>query len=183
MVKHLVVLAFLLVPSAAFAAEEITPIMKLEAKTEEMLKGLDKNKTTQFSAIRNSHGTVRAVENVQSSIARAVKACGKANPDMKGDMDAQFESWKEALRPVMKDARAKLDKMIYLQGFARPSDVRAYLRQFDDAVEWRDAHVRAEPISSKDECEKLTKKMSKTQDDLIDLLKENLALDQQVKQE
>jgi hypothetical protein len=177
-------LTVLLLSSPTFAQEEkAAPIEQLDARTEEILKGLDKNQTLQFSAIRNSHGTIRAVENVQSSLDRAVRACGKANPDLNAQVTAEFDGWKEGVRPVLKQARAKLDKMIYLQSFAKPSEVRSYLRLFDDVVAWRDAKIKAEPVTARDECEKLSKKMEKTREELIELIKENLALDQPVAQE
>jgi hypothetical protein len=146
-----------------------------------MMKGLDSNQLKQFAAIENSHGTIRAVEDVQQSISRAVESCSKANPDIKDSLSSRFEEWKEALRPVMQKGRSKLDKMILLQGFSQPSQVRAYLKKFDAAVIYRNQGIKAVPVTAKEDCQKLQKSMGKTQDDLIELLTETLALNTDLK--
>lgn len=158
-----------------------TPVTKLDAATDEMMKGLDENQLKQFSAIENSNGTIRAVEDVQQSIARAVESCSTANPDLKASIEGRFEEWKGALRPVMKKARAKLDKMILLQSFAQPSQVRAYLKKFDAAVIYRNQGITAVPVTEKANCEKLQDSMGKTQQDLVDLLTKSLALNADLK--
>ncbi len=162
-------------------SEVKTPVTKLDAATDAMMKGLDDNQLKQFAAIENSNGTIRAIEDVQMSISRAVESCSKSNPDIKEDISAKFEAWKNNLRPVMKQARTKLDKMILLQGFAQPSQVRSYLKTFDEAVVFRNQGIKAVPVTSKEDCEKLQSSMVKTQNDLVNLLTESLALNSDLK--
>jgi hypothetical protein len=163
------------------ATSNETPLTVLNTATDAMMKGLDDNQLKQFAAIQNSHGTIQSVENVQLSISKAVESCAAANPDIKDDISNHFESWKDAVRPVMKKARTKLDKMILLQGFAQPSQVRAYLKKFDAAVIYRNQNITEVPITKKDDCQKLQDNMGKTQNDLVDLLTEALALNADLK--
>lgn len=168
-------------PIKAKETTKDTPQTRLDAATDAMMKGLEENHLKQFSSIEYSHGTIRAVEDVQQSIARAVTSCSKANPDIKDSLSSRFEEWKEALRPVMQKARNKLDKMILLQGFAQPSQVRAYLKKFDAAVIYRNQGIKAVPVTDKKDCQKLQDSMNKTQNDLINLLTESLELNTQLK--
>lgn len=161
--------------------KEDTPITRLDEATEVMTKDLDENHALQFNAIEASYRTIRAVEDVQMSVTRAVDACGKENPDIKDEMDARLRSWKDALRPTMKDANNKLDKMILLQDFSAPSRVRKYLKMFDEAILYRDQGVKAVPVTEKDQCLKLKATMDDTQKDLVRLLKETLGLDKPLK--
>jgi len=176
-----ILLMMMATPAHAEDTKAVTPLTKLDAATDAMMKGLDKNQLKQFAAIENSHGTIRAVEDVQLSIARAVVSCTKANPDMKSGLSEGFENWKNAVRPVMGKARTKLDKMILLQGFSQPSQVRAYLKKFDAAVVYRNQGIKAVPVTAKEDCERLQENMKKTQNDLVNLLTETLALNADIK--
>lgn len=158
-----------------------TPITALEETTSNILKELNENEVKQFSAINNSFGIIRSVEDVQRSISEAVRSCSSAHPDLKAQISTGFESWKETLRPVMREARKKLDKMVLLQSFARPSDVRAYLKKFDQAVIYRNQKLNSVPIQKMDDCQKLESSMKRTQQDLVKLLTETLALDSDIK--
>ncbi|MFA7276309.1 MAG: hypothetical protein WC043_05860 [Pseudobdellovibrionaceae bacterium] len=157
-----------------------TPLTRLDESRAALTQGLAENLLRQFAAIDSGYGTIRAVENVQMSVGRAVKACTAANPDMETTMTERFEAWKDALRPVIKKARGKIDKMILLQGFAQPSQVRAHLRLFDAAIIYRNEGIVETPVSSKAECEKLLSSMDQTQADIIRLMTESLALDKQI---
>ncbi len=174
-----------LLPFSAMAeeanSESITPLVILDTATKDMLKGLDENQAKQFSAISNSFGVIRSVEDVQQSISRAVESCSANNPDLKSSISDRFESWKESIRPVMKKARTKLDKMVLLQSFAQPSDVRAYLKKFDEAVIYRNQQLKPVPIQKPEECQKLQSSMQKTQEDLVNLITESLSLNADVK--
>jgi hypothetical protein len=161
-------------------AKAETPLEKLALSTDAMMKGLDDNQQKQFASITNSHGTIRTVEDVQQSIDRAVKSCAVANADLKETMQVRFEEWKNTIRPPMKEARRKLDKMILLQSFAQPSQVRKYLKEFDAALLYRNKAIKAEPVSSQADCEKLKSSMNDTQNNIVNLLTESLALNQDI---
>ncbi|HNQ91495.1 MAG TPA: hypothetical protein PKI93_01025 [Alphaproteobacteria bacterium] len=157
--------------------KEDTPLTRLDEATKVMTADLNDNQALQFNAIETSYRTIRAVEDVQMSVTRAVDACGKKNPDIKDDMDKRLREWKDALRPTMKDANNKLDKMILLQDFSAPSRVRKYLKMFDEAILYRNQGVESVPVTEKDQCLKLKDTMSDTQKELVKLLNETLGLD------
>ena len=153
---------------------------KLDQETQELMKGLDENKLRQLAAIRNAHGTLKAVDNVQTSVKNAVGACSEKNPGLKDEINSRFDNWKMAIRPTIKKGEDKLEKMILLQSFAKPSEVRAYLKLFDDAVKARDAKITAVPVTEEAECKRLIKKMDETEETLVKLLTESLQLDQPI---
>lgn len=174
--------ALLLITSTPVFAADDAPQTRLDAKTEALMKDLNENQLRQLAAIRESHGTIRAVENVQLSVKNAVTSCAAKNPDIKDQINSRHDNWRRGLRPTMKQAQTKLEKMILLQSFAKPSEVRSYLKMFDEAAAESTARVKAVPITEKAECEKLVKSMDKTEEDLIRLITKNLALDQPIQQ-
>ena len=155
---------------------------KLDARGKKLMEGMDENQTLQFASIRTSYGTIRSVQNVQQSIDKAVKSCGETTPGIKDTMDEGFENWRMYIRPTMRKAESKLEKMIMLQTFARPSEVRSYLKLFDDTVNARDAEVKKVPVVNKEECIKLLKRMGETQQKMVELLNKTLYLDKPIKQ-
>lgn len=161
-------------------AKDDNAVTRLDAATTAMTKDLDKNQLLQFRAIETSYRTIRAVEDVQLSVSTAVDACGKKNPDMKAAMDKRLVDWKDALRPVVKSGRERLDKMVLLQGFSRPSVVRNYLKMFDEAILYRNQGIKSVPVTEKEQCQKLTDNMDKTQENLINLLTSTLGLDKEI---
>jgi hypothetical protein len=165
----------------AHAADE-TAQARLDARTKALMEKMDENQLLQLASIRTAHGTIRAVENVQDSVKHAVDSCAKKNPDIEDRIESRFDNWKLAIRPTLKKAESKLEKMILLQSFGKPSEVRGYLKLFDEAVAARDAAVKSVPITEKAECERLIGKMDETEGSLIKLMTESLSLDQPILQ-
>lgn len=177
-----IAVVFGLLPFSAMAADDeanpgaTLPLTILESATKDMLKGLDENQAKQFLAITNSFSVIRSVEDVQQSISRAVESCSVAHPDLKIGISGRFETWKENVRPVMKRARTKLDKMVLLQSFAQPSEVRAYLKKFDEAIVYRNQKLKPAPIQKAEECKRLQTSMDATQNEMVNLITESLGL-------
>ncbi|HRK96993.1 MAG TPA: hypothetical protein PLE43_00790 [Alphaproteobacteria bacterium] len=161
--------------------KEQTPITRLDEATGFMLEGLDDNQILQFRAIEQTYRTVKAVEDVQLSVTRAVDSCSKENPDIKDQMSDRLRSWKDALRPTMKLAYKKLDKMVLLQSFTQPSSVRRYLKMFDEAIFYRNQGIKEIPVTKKESCLKLKDNMDKTEKSLDKLLVETLGLETTLK--
>ncbi len=177
---------FCLMSDSAHAGEvvqpvvEETPVTKLEAATKVMTEGLDKNKSLQFLAIETSYRTIRAVEDVQMSVSRAITSCSKENKEMSKSYNDTYSDWKESLRPTLKEGRTKLDKMILLQGFAQPSEVRTYLKKFDAAVIYRNQGIKTIPVNKREDCDRLIANMAETKVSLKKLLTDTLALDREI---
>ena len=180
----LAVLVSLLGTGVAARAEDAPPEAqtKLDERTQSLMKDLDKNQLRQLATIRTAHGTIRAVENVQGSVKKAVTACAEKNPGLKIEINDRFDSWKLAIRPTIKKAQSKLEKMILLQSISKPGEMRSYLKLFDDAVKARDAKITAVPVTEEAECKRLIKKMDETEKSLVKLLTESLQLDQPIAQ-
>ena len=179
------ILCLLLMSVPALAADkvkEVTPVTKLDAATKKLLEGLDKNQTKQFAMIRNASGIIRAVEDVETTVDGANKSCGEHNPEFAYTMNKRVGEWKEAVRPVISNARERLNDMIKLQDFAKPGEIRHYLKQVDEAVAYKTRGVKSVPITEKKECKKLLGKMDDTQEDTIELLMESLQLGKSLEQ-
>lgn len=169
-------------PAAAAEGTANPTKEKLDARTKQIMEGLDKNQLRQFAAIRETHGTIKAVENVQASVKSAVASCSENNPDLKDQINSRFDNWRAAIRPTLKKAQSKLEKMILLQSYGKPSEVRGYLKLFDEAVASTQAGIKSVPIKDKAACEDLIDSMDDTEEDLIKLMTESLELDKDLKQ-
>lgn len=166
--------------SSGFAKEGLvqeTPVTKLETLTTELMEGLSEKQLKQFAAIRLAHGVLRSVREVETSLGKGVSACAQNNPEMKDDLEGRYRSWKSAVRPVFKKGEDRVGKMIILQEYAKPSEVRHYLTSFDAAVAYREKNIEKKPVTEKKACEKMLKKMDDTELKLVSLITEALGLD------
>ena len=184
MIARLFILLILVSGFQAYAAEapKSTPLTRLNDATKKMLTGLDKNQTLQFAAIRNNHGIIRAVEDVEDNITSANTSCSKAHPEFANAMNTRVDQWKADIDPLLVQARDKLSTMIKLQDFAKPAEARGYLKQIDEAVAYKNRNLKLIPITDKEECRKLLVKMDDTQEDLKKLLVESMDLDKPIAQ-
>ena len=185
MVNRLALVLVLLLCSSPVYADEskVTPLTKLDDATKKMLDGLDSNQTKQFAAIRNSHGIIRAVEDVEATLDKAKNSCIQNNPDLADKMAAQSAHFKTTIDPILDDARQRLNTMVKLQDFAKASEAKTYLKTVDDAVAYKARGVKTVPVTKQDECEKLLDKMSESEGDLKKLLIENLGLNRDIQVE
>lgn len=170
-------------PSMAQTKAADSPLVRLDRKTDEMMKGLDENQVLQFEKIRTAHGTIRAVADVRTSLEAAVKSCAKENPDLATPMSDRLQTWKNTVLPVYRRGENRLEKMILTQSFSRPSAMRSYLKTFDDAVKYKNHEFTEVPISRADDCKKLMKNMDDSEKVMSRLIIETLGLDQDQKTE
>ncbi len=170
----------LLMPLAAHADKPQNPVEKLDAATKRMLEGLDKNQTMQFASIRDSHGVIRAVENVEKTLSEGAKSCAANNPDMVKTSASRFELWRSEIDPLIAKGKDRINQMARYQSFTRQSDIKNYLQLLDAAVAYKTRDVKTVPVKSKQECIAMLKKMDSTREDLKSLLITNLNLDKEL---
>ena len=174
----------LLMPLSARADKPTpaTPVDRLNKATKQMLEGLDKNQMMQFAAIRDAHGIIRAVENVEKTLYEGTKSCAAHNPDMIKTSTSRFELWKSEIDPLIAQAKDRVNQMAKYQSFAKQADVKNYLKLLDAAVLYKTGNVKTIPVKSKEECIAMLKKMDATRNDLKSSLIENLGLDKELVQ-
>ena len=153
-----------------------TPVERLTNATDDLLEGLSDKQLKQYRAIRSAHGLIHSIENVRRTIARAVEACSDNNPDMADELEKRFVKWKRKIRPHLSSAKDKRDNMVVLQSFAEPKQVRQHLELFDSAVAYKQERFEKQPVSDAESCRDMMDEMQSTQERLIKLLQERLAL-------
>ena len=164
---------------APAAEKRQTPLTRLNAKTDAMMKGLSEAQTKEFATIRAAHGTLRAVEDIRGTLDRAVTSCAKANPDMKEDLTGRFQSWKNNVLPVLRQGHNRVEKMILTQSVTSPGEIRSYLKLLDAAIADQNSQFKEVPVSKKDACETMAENMSDTQKEMVELMTQTLGLDEE----
>ena len=174
------ILLIVTVPALAKEPAPVTPLTKLDAATEKMLKGLDKNQIAQFAAIRDSHGILQSVKDVEMHIGNAVKSCSDKNPSLANSIQQRYADWKKGLAPIIRDAKKRQTDMIEMQTYATPNNARQYLKLVDEAVAYKGRGIDYIPIDSEKECRKLIDKMDDTEANLQKLMVRHLRLDKDI---
>lgn len=154
--------------------EKNNPVQEWMAAENKLIDTLNREGRERFLIMRNKHSVARAVKVVSRDVGNAVKACGKANPDMKEAMNGRYKEWQSAVSPILKDAQKFMDKEVKEQQLVYPSDFKHLMTLNDKAYEYTEKQVVKEVVTSKEACEGLLKSMDRTEDQLVQLLQEIL---------
>jgi hypothetical protein len=154
-----------------------TPITRYKAETEALIESLSDTQAKKYYLIRNTHGIIRSVESVELIVEKAAKSCKKEHKGLGKEIENRFVEWKLALHPTMKSSEDRLEKLILMQDYAKPSDVKKHLKSFDLAANYGESLLEQVPASDAKSCEQLLKSMDATQGNLIRLLKETIGLE------
>lgn len=163
-------------------APENTPVTKWLDAENTLIKPLSAKDQESFFILRNKYSVIRVVGVVERDVGAAVKACGKANPDMKDQMSARFKQWQGAVNPIIDTAKKTFDKDIESQKIVPVKDARNVLVLSDKAFEYSDKLTTKQPVTSKEACQKLLASMDRTEDKMIELLEATLLPETVLKQ-
>ena len=96
----------LFTPIHSFAKDktENNPVLQWVAAEQELIKDLSEEDKSVYFLLRNKASVLRAVRVVRRDVGKAVKECGKANPDLKEPMQTRFTDWKNAVEPILEMA-------------------------------------------------------------------------------
>lgn len=154
--------------------EDDNPVQQWIAAENKLIDTLSNKDKESFFVMRNKHGVIRSVGVVRRDIGNAVKACGKANPDMKATMDTRFKSWEAAVLPVIDLADKFLKEEIETQKVVFPSDFKHVLKLNDKAYEYGESKIEKQPVTSAEACENLLESMDRTENKMVELLQDML---------
>lgn len=154
------------------------------AAAEEFTKGFSDVDRRHFNILYGNYNLVKVVETVKGDVALAVGKCGEANADMKQALDDRYAKWGDAIKPVMTEAEANINNMVFAQEYAKPKEIRKFFKLIDKARADKEKEVEKVPVTSKEACEYLLKTMDSTQENMIKLLRATLvSLPQAMQQE
>lgn len=151
-----------------------TPITQWIEAENKLIDTLNAQGKRSFFVMRNKHSVIRSVRVVRRDVGKAVKACGKENPDLKQPMADRFKQWENAVVPVLDLADKYLKEEIDTQKIVFPSDFRHVLKLNDKAFEFGEEQIEKEVVTSKEACENLMESMDRTEDKMVDLLQDML---------
>lgn len=174
-----VALCVMLPAAAAMAATEKTApgldnpyLPKIEKATNDLGDKLDKNALKHLYYVREGFGATRAVMLVRRDIDAAVKACGKANPDMKADIDQEFAKWTGEVDPIVKQNETMINRAIADQTYIKPKEIHDYLKLIQQAGEHANKVIDKQIVTTPEACESLEKSMDRTRTAVSKLLSE-----------
>jgi len=143
---------------------------KIEQKTEELGAKLNKQAQEHLYYVREGFGVTRVIAIVRSDVDAAVKACGKANPDMKADIEAEFTAWKAEVDPVVKEKEKAIEAAITEQTYLKPKEIKDYLKLIEQAGQHANKGLDKQIVTTPEKCKDLMESMDETQSVVSKLL-------------
>jgi len=154
--------------------KEVTPITVWIDAENAMIDPLSNADKESIFILRGKHSIIRTIGVVERDVGNAVKACGKANPDMKATMEDRFKQWKDAVDPIVDTAQKNLKGEIEKQNIVNADQFRKVLKLNDEAFDYGDKRTVKNPVSSPEACKLLLDSMDSTEDQMVSLLQETL---------
>ena len=155
-------------------SKKVTPLARWITAENAMIDPLNDLDKESIFLLRNKYSVIRVIGVVERDVGNAVSACGKANPDMKEKMDARFNDWKNAVNPIIDQAKKQFESDVENQTIVDKAQFKKVLKLNDEAYQYGEKQVTKTPVSTKDACEDLLDSMDDTESDMIDLLQETL---------
>lgn len=170
-------LTAILFPAGLAAAAESVPadavnpyLQEIEDTTRKLGEELSPEALKHLYYIREGFGATRVVSIVRKDIEDAVKACGKDNPDLKDGMNDAFAGWTKAVDPVVKEKKALMDQAINKQDYAKPKEIRDYLKLIEKAGDYANKQIDKQIVTTPEACDSLRKSMEETSATVVRLL-------------
>lgn len=155
-------------------AQAANPVQEWIAAENKLIDTLSAKDQRSFYVMRNKHGVIRSVRIVHRDVQNAVRACGKANPDMKAQMNDRFTQWEDAVLPVLDLADKYLKEEIDTQKVVFPSDFKHVLKLNDKAYVFGEEQIEKTPVTDKEACQGLLDSMDRTENKMVELLQDML---------
>lgn len=143
-------------------------------RLKEVAENLSPAEKKHFYLIYNNYNLIGAVKMVEGDVGAAVKACGKANPDIAEKLDKRYAAWKGAIDPVIGEAEDNLNNMVIAQDYTPKAKIKSLFKAADDTRKATNDKIDKVPVTSPDACNYLHDKMDDTQKDLTRMLRETL---------
>ncbi len=175
-IRIIFIVIFAAMTPGLLSAANQTPQEALEILEQKMTKSLDKQGQEQFKKIQVAHGTIRAVQDVQNALDRAVESCGQKNIDLGAAIKTSFQEWKNEVLPVVRQGKNRLDKMILTHQSLKPEQIRAYLKDFDQLINTQKKDVVEVSISDASACRAIAEQMKTTRVAMRRMISETLGL-------
>ena len=166
--------------SSAFAQEEKkakpekTPVTEWIEAENKLIDTLPYQGKQSFYVLRNKYSTIRGVRIVDRDVGKAVKACGKENPDMKKTMTERFKQWEGAVLPILDMADKFLKEEVDAQKIVYASDFWHVMKLNDKAFKYSEEQIEKQVVTTKEACEGLLDSMDRTEDKMVELLQDML---------
>jgi hypothetical protein len=151
-----------------------TPITQWIDAENKVLDSLSKDSQQVFYILRNKHSVMRSVEVVKRDVSNAVEACGENNKDMTDAMNARFKQWKESVNPILDDAKEFLELELTEQDAFEVKDFKRVTQMNDEAYDFSESQIKKQIVTTPEACQGLLDSMDRTEQKLIDILKEAL---------
>ncbi|MCB1561941.1 MAG: hypothetical protein KDJ75_00050 [Alphaproteobacteria bacterium] len=140
----------------------------------EFQKGLSPRDKQHFNILYANYNIAGVVKMVRADVANAIEQCSANNPDMADALNERYKKWDGAIDPVMAEADAMINNMLFAQDYADPKDIREVFQLIDDNRTQYQSEIKKVPVTTPEACEYLRNKMDETQETMTGLLEKTL---------
>jgi phosphate uptake regulator len=143
---------------------------QIRTQAEKLANSFDEAEAQNFILLNQGFGFIRSITIAKDSVADAVKACRKNNPEMADDIKDRFKTWDDEIDSALKIQRKNYKEALDKPHFNNPKDVKSYLDLVDKAAKHAEDNIDKRIVTDKVACEKLLNSMDETQSVILQSL-------------
>ncbi|MEZ5919092.1 MAG: hypothetical protein R3D66_04010 [Alphaproteobacteria bacterium] len=161
-------------PVAPAEKNEVAEVPKVTLSFLDFQKGLSSRDRQHFNILYANYSITGIVKMVRTDVGNAIEQCSSNNPDMADALNERYKKWDDAIEPVMTEADAMINNMLFAQDYADPKDIREIFKLIDDNRTQYQDEIKKVPVTTPEACEYLRNKMDETQETMTGLLEKAL---------
>lgn len=158
------------------------PVQKWLDAENALIDPLSARDKESFLLLREKYSIIKTIGIAEGDIGEAVKSCGKANPEMKDNMEDRFKQWQNAVNPIIDTAKKQFDKDLAAQKIVNVKEAKNVLKLQDEAYAHNEKMTTKQYSTQKEHCEALLTSMDQTEDQMIKLLEQTLLPESVIRQ-
>jgi|GEM_PF-2716166 len=168
----------LALPGLAMAEDAAPPLVdnpyraEIEAQNKAFGKSLSADEKEALTYIMTGFGMIQAVKITQNEMTVAVKHCAEENPNLADDINARLKTWKNAVEPEIAANKKAMEATLKGDLFSHPDKIKSYMKLVDKSADHSNDNIKKDYISDEKSCKGLIASMDRTQDKIVELLKD-----------
>ncbi|MAF68614.1 MAG: hypothetical protein CMH25_04635 [Micavibrio sp.] len=163
-VNHLVTIScltfFLLITFVQNAPAQTKSMLGLwEKETSLLLDQANDTQRREFEIMMTTNGAINSIQHVQKTLFNGTLSCAQNNPELQVEVKKAYTHFEDALNKPLQKAAQNLNMMVRTQSLTSTTRMRNYIDLTNKVAVEKDREMNWVPVTSLNDCRKLTKKM------------------------
>lgn len=130
-----------------------------EEETSLLLNQANDTQRREFEIMMAANGAINSIQHIQKTLFNGTSSCAQNNPEIQAEIKKAYTHFEDALDKPLRKAAQNLNMMVRAQSLTSTTRMRNYIDLTNKVAVEKDNEINWVPVTSLNDCRKLTKKM------------------------